>query len=78
MKLTTRALWKADYEVFRARLVEARRSAGLTQHQAAALLGKSQSWIAQSETGQRRVDVVELARFARAYRKPVKFFLPFL
>jgi transcriptional regulator with XRE-family HTH domain len=78
MRVTTRALWKSDYDAFRARLVEARQSAGLTQRAAAALLGRPHSWVAQSETGVRRVDVVELAHFARIYKKSLKFFAPFL
>lgn len=77
MKLTTRALWKSDYDAFRARLVAARESAGLTQRAAAQLIGKPHSWVAQSETGVRRVDIVELARFARIYKKPLQYFAPF-
>lgn len=78
MKLTTRALWKKDYDAFRARLAAARRDADLTQREAAVLLGKSHSWVAQSETGVRRVDIVELVHFARIYKKPLKYFAPFV
>lgn len=69
-------LWQHDYEQFRARLAEARRSAGLSQHEAAQLLGRPQSFVAKCETGERRVDVVELARFAKLYRRPLAFFAP--
>jgi transcriptional regulator with XRE-family HTH domain len=71
---TSRAYWKTAYDEFRERLIRARQSAGLTQRQAAELLGRSQSFIAKSENGERRVDVVELAEFARAYGRPLPFF----
>ena len=72
---SSRAHWAADYERFRERLVEARRRAGLTQREAAERLGRSQSFVAKSENGERRVDVVELAAYARAYQIPLGFFL---
>ena len=55
-------------------LREARERAGLTQRQAATRLGRSQSFVAQSETGERRVDVIELVDFLAAYGvKPERF-----
>jgi transcriptional regulator with XRE-family HTH domain len=41
-------------------LVERREAAGLTQAELAAKLGEYQSFVARLESGQRRVDVVEL------------------
>lgn len=76
--MTTRAQWKTEYTAFRAQLVSARKAAGLTQREAASLLGRPHSWVAQSETGVRRVDIVELVHFARIYKKPLKFFASFL
>lgn len=38
-------------------------------------MGRSQSFVAKSESGERRVDVVELLEFARAYNCPVDFFV---
>jgi transcriptional regulator with XRE-family HTH domain len=74
----SKARWRRDYEQFRRRLVEAREAAGLTQRDVAAQLGRSQAYVGKSETGERRVDIVELAQFARVYRKPLKYFAPFL
>jgi len=73
---TSRAYWTAAYSDFRQRLAGARESAGLTQREAAERLGRSQSFVAKSENGERRVDIVELAEFARIYRRPITFFLP--
>jgi len=49
--------------------------AGLTQKEVAKLLGKPQSFISKAESGERRVDVVELRHFAKIYQKPVTYFL---
>lgn len=42
-----------------ASLVEARKTAGLTQQEVAELLGKPQSFVAKYENGERRLDVIE-------------------
>lgn len=47
-------------------LIEARHSAGLTQTQVARRLGRHQSFVANFESGQRRIDVVELFDLADA------------
>ena len=57
------------------RLVEARREAGMTQVQVAAAFGKHQSFVSKCENGERRVDALELAAFARVYRRPLGWFL---
>lgn len=70
----SKLVWAREYEGFRQRLVAAREAAGLTQREVAGRIGRSQSFVAQCERGQRRVDVVELRAFAKVYRKPVTFF----
>ncbi len=72
----SRAQYHALYQDFRQRLVAAREEAGITQRDAARLLGRTQSYVAKSETGERRVDVVEMLAFAAAYGKPPAAFLP--
>ena len=47
-------------------LIERRKKAGLTQVEVAEKLGRYQSFIASVESGQRRIDVVELLDFAAA------------
>ena len=46
---------------------QARLSAGLTQTQVAKRLRKPQSFVARMESGQRRIDVVELSFVAELY-----------
>lgn len=47
----------------------------MTQVEVASSLGKHQSYVAKCESGERRVDVVELSEFAKLYNKPLNFFL---
>lgn len=73
----SKILWQHQYEAFRRRLIEARESAGLTQTEVAERLGRTQVYVSRCETGERRVDIVELLNFARVYRKSLYYFAPF-
>jgi transcriptional regulator with XRE-family HTH domain len=53
-------------QVLCAFLVERRKKAGLTQTDVARKLRRHQSFVATVESGQRRIDVVELLDFAEA------------
>ena len=50
--------------------------AGLTQRQVAKKLRRPQSFISKCESGERKVDVVELCEFVKVYGKATSFFLP--
>lgn len=63
------------YRRFLERLRTAREGAGLTQVAVSERLRVPQSFVSKCESGERRVDVVELATFAKLYRKPLGFFL---
>jgi len=56
-------------------LKKARLSAGLDQEEVARLLRKSQSYISKIESGQRRVDIVQLKKFAKIYKKDLNYFI---
>jgi transcriptional regulator with XRE-family HTH domain len=47
-------------------LIEVRKEAGLTQQELAERLKRPQSFVAKVETGERRLDVVEMIELARA------------
>lgn len=64
----------ADYVHFLRRLRQARVAAGLSQSEVAKRLGKPQSFVSKCESGERRVDVIELKVFARLYGVPITFF----
>lgn len=63
------------YRRFLARLRSAREVAGLTQVQVAKRLSRTQAFVSKSESGDRRVDVIELKAFARLYGRPLDYFL---
>ncbi len=69
------ALRSPQYQAFLGKLVAARKAAKLSQAEVAMRLGKPQSFISKSESGERRVDVVELDQFARLYKKPLTYFI---
>lgn len=62
----TRAAFSRRQEHFRKLLIEARRSAGLTQVALAKKLGRPQSFVSKFERGERRLDVIEFIDVARA------------
>lgn len=66
---------RPEYQRFLARLRAAREGAGLTQVEVAKRLRVPQSFVSKCESGERRVDVVELGAFARLYRKPIQYFI---
>ncbi len=63
------------YREFLRKLRLARTEADLTQKDVAKLLNKPQSYVSKCESGERRVDVVELTAFARLYKKPLEDFV---
>lgn len=71
------ALYEGDaYVQLVEKLRRAREELGITEEQAAAAFGRSETFIASVEEGTRRIDPVELCRFAVVYQKPVSWFLP--
>jgi transcriptional regulator with XRE-family HTH domain len=61
-----RTLGSQRHEALRKFIKEKREKADLTQHELARLIRRSQSYVATIETGQRRIDVVELVELAAA------------
>lgn len=66
--------YQKAYATFRERLRDAREKAGLTQAEAASALGQTQPFLSKCESGERRVDFIELKEFARLYKLPLSFF----
>lgn len=64
------------YRGFLRRFKKARQEAGLKQTDVAHAMGKPQSFVSKCESGERRVDFVELLEFARVYRKSIDYFKP--
>jgi transcriptional regulator with XRE-family HTH domain len=65
----------AAYQRLPERLRQARRDAGLTQAEVGRQIGARQSFVSKVESGERRLDPVELAQLAAVYGKPLGWFL---
>lgn len=64
-----------EYQELMAKLKKARTDAKLTQIEVARRLRKPQSFVSKFESGERRLDAVELKEIARLYGKPVSYFV---
>lgn len=62
------------YGRFLERLRQARRDAKLTQIDVAKKFNKPQSFVSKFESGERRLDFIEVERLAKLYGKPLNFF----
>jgi len=69
------APFQTTYDAILARLISAREEAGLNQRSVSKSLGFSHSFLSKCETGERRIDVMELLQLAKLYGKPPEFFL---
>ena len=70
------SLHSTRYSHFLNRLRRARLAAGLTQTEVAAALHRPQSYVAKCESGERRVDVIELEQFGHSaldYLSPLAY-----
>lgn len=64
-----------EYREIIERLKKARIDAELSQQAVADKLKKPQSYISKIESGERRLDVAELKKFAKIYNKTSSYFL---
>lgn len=69
------SIYSRDYKYFLKRFKQARIEAGLTQVEVAAKLKQHQSYVSKCESGERRVDIVELVKFSKIYHKPIDYFI---
>ena len=71
----SKTIYSKEHRHIVEQLKKARESAGLSQEEVAEILGKTQSYISKIESGQRKVDVVQLKEFAKIYKKNLDFFI---
>ena len=70
-----KSIYSKEYEYFIGQLKKARISAGYTQVEVAKKLKKSQSNVSKEESGQVRLDVIQLKEYVRLYKKDIGFFI---
>jgi transcriptional regulator with XRE-family HTH domain len=64
----------AKYKRLLRRLLAARHASGLTQVEVARRFHRPQSFVSKCESGERRIDALELGEFAEIYGKPLAYF----
>ena len=68
-------IYSKEHRYIVKQLKKAREETGLSQEQVAKILNKTQSYISKIESGQRKIDVVQLKEFAKVYKKSLDFFI---
>ena len=71
-----KTIYSIEHKHIIQQLKKARQESGLEQKKVARLLIKTQSFVSKIESGQRRVDLVQLKEFAKIYNKPLTYFIP--
>lgn len=66
------SVYNDDYKKLIERLKQARLDAGLSQQVVADELNKPQSYISKVESGDRRLDIIEVKEFAKLYKKKLE------
>ncbi len=71
----SKTIYSKEHKYLIEQLKKARKEAGLDQEQVAKILKKTQSYVSKIESGQRRIDVVQLKALAKIYKKSINFFI---
>lgn len=70
-----KSIYSNDYNYLTKQLRTARIEAGLNQKEVAGKLNRTQSYVSKIESGQLRVDVIQLNELAEFYGKSLDYFL---
>ena len=70
-----KVIYSKEQQRLAKKLIKARLEASLTQEQVARSFRVTQSYISKLESGQRKIDMVTLKKFASKYGKNMTYFL---
>ena len=70
-----KSIYSKEQEKLVSKLKKAREEAGFTQAQAAKKMQRTQSYISKVESGQLKIDIVEIKRFSNLYKKDISYFI---
>ena len=70
-----KSIYSNDYNYLTKQLRSARIESGLNQKEVAEKLNRTQSYISKIESGQLRIDVIQLKELAELYKKSLDYFL---
>lgn len=71
----SKTIYSKEHKHIVEQLKKAREGANLSQEEVAKIFGKTQSYISKIESGQRKIDIVQLKEFAKIYKKNLDFFI---
>ena len=72
-----RTIRTKEYAVFIERMIKARKEAGLRQVDVAKKMKRPQSYISRVESGEYRLDILEVKKFAKLYNKEINYFVKY-
>ena len=64
-----------EYACFIEKMRQARKESGLRQIDVAKKLKRPQSYVSRVESGEYRLDILEVKRFANLYKKSIDYFI---
>lgn len=70
-----KAIYTKTHKTLVEKLKEARKKAGLKQTDVAEKLGKTQSYVSKIESGQCRIDIIQLKELSEIYKKTASYFI---
>jgi transcriptional regulator with XRE-family HTH domain len=70
-----KAIYSKEHRIVVEKLRKARKAERLDQKDVAKLLGVTQSYVSKMESGQRRIDIVQLKALARIYKRDIDYFI---
>ena len=70
-----KSIYTQEHKYLIKQLKKARLAAGLDQKEVAQKLGRTQSYVSKIESGQWRIDVIQLKEFSELYRRKLSYFV---
>lgn len=70
-----KTIYSEEHKYLVKQLKRGRKEIGLTQVEVARIIDRSQSCISKIESGQRRIDLLQLIQLANVYKKSISFFI---
>ncbi|MEI6587808.1 MAG: helix-turn-helix transcriptional regulator [Candidatus Moraniibacteriota bacterium] len=64
-----------EYALFIERMKKARAESGLLQIEVAKAMKRPQSYVSRVESGEYRLDILEVKKFAKLYKQSIDYFL---
>ena len=75
VSIMVKSIHTKEYAVFIGRMVKARKDSGLRQIDVAKKMKRPQSYISRVESGEYRLDILEVKKFAQLYGKDIAYFV---